>query len=373
MDALRSDVLGVTRKSLKTRILDIVDDVQDDMPEYTIDLRFSNFKTIGYGGAHGLPTSKLSRKTVFDKGFHEKIRIQIGFRGVPNDVPDAMVAKSVFVTYHELYHVEQALAASKSDEWLDKLMSLQRLAVHNNRYLYDKNHGRLVSERDANLRACESTIAYMREEFPNVDEKALDEIIVQGIQLFRERGRLVVVHNPDTATPEKMVETFEKHLAGWSEKPPSIPLNYDKSDDELSRLFRSGVSGWRGIEYDIRHTDNGYDAYLKLAAIQCFLHPYMRAHYPNTYDIDMTPEHIFEGGFPETREDALKHVGRFYLEPYEMVERTPIVRDIVPRRGTILDRSDFVCKSGSSRNTSDLDSAVSDILARDVDDDFTLE
>ena len=56
-----------------------------------------------------------------------------------------------------------------------------------------------------------------------------------------------------------------------------------------------------------------------------------------------------------------------------MVERTPIVRDIVPRRGTILDRSDFVCKSGSSRNTSDLDSAVSDILARDVDDDFTLE
>ena len=65
MDALRSDVLGVTRKSLKTRILDIVDDVQDDMPEYTIDLRFSNFKTISYGGAHGLPTSKLSRKTVF--------------------------------------------------------------------------------------------------------------------------------------------------------------------------------------------------------------------------------------------------------------------------------------------------------------------
>jgi len=373
MDAVGSHLLGVTRSDIKARIADIVDDAQDGMPEYMVDLRFSNLKVIGYGGARGLPTSKLSRKTVFDKGFHEKIRIQIGLRDVPNDVPDAMVAKLIFVTYHELRHMEQARALSRSNGRLDKLMSLQRLAVHNNRYFYKKNHGRLVSERDASLSACESTIAYMREEFPNVDEKALDEIIVQGIQLFRERGRLVVVHNPDTSTPEKMVETFEKHLAGWSEKPPSIPLNYDKSDDELSRLFRSGVSGWRGIEYDIRHTDNGYDAYLKLAAIQCFLHPYMRAHYPNTYDIDMTPEHIFEGGFPETREDALKHVGRFYLEPYEMVERTPIVRDIVPRRGIILDRSDFIGKSGSSRNTSDLDNAVSDILARDADDDFTLE
>lgn len=106
MDAVGSHLLGVTRSDIKARIADIVDDAQDGMPEYMVDLRFSNLKVIGYGGAHGLPTPKLSRKTVFDKGFHEKIRIQIGFRGVPNDVPDAMVAKSVFVTYHELYHVE---------------------------------------------------------------------------------------------------------------------------------------------------------------------------------------------------------------------------------------------------------------------------
>lgn len=87
------------------------------------------------------------------------------------------------------------------------------------------------------------------------------------------------------------------------------------------------------------------------------------------------PEHVFESGLPESRDAALKHVGLFYLEPYEFVDRFfPVVRDVLPQSKTVLDRDG---PSGeieypepqaisSSRDTSDLDRAVESITRRNA-------
>lgn len=380
MNALDTRELHITSDVAIRTVRNLVSDFQKNVPEYKIRLRFSRFRSVGEGTAYHLPTAKLSEKTVFDEGFHERIPIVIGLGGMPADVPDAMFVRLLFTTQHELRHVEQALVYSNSNTPLDQLMSLQRLAVHNNHYLYDKNHVRLMSERDANLSACESTIKYMREEFPDIDKATLDEIIVQGIQLCRDHGQFVVVNNPDMATPEKMVATWERMMADWSTASVEIPFDYDKCDDELARLFKSKNTGWRGIEYEIRHVKSGYDSYLKLATIQCFLHPYMREHYPNTYGIDMTPKHVFEHGLPESQDMALRHLSVFHLEPYEIFGRIPVVRNVLPRPKAVLGQES---PSGRieypesrvplARDTSDLDRAVQDITpqAPAPDDEYT--
>lgn len=105
----------------------------------------------------------------------------------------------------------------------------------------------------------------------------------------------------------------------------------------------------------------------------------MRAHYPNTYSIDMTPEHVFEHGLPESQDVALRHLSVFHLEPYEIFGRIPVVRNVLPRPKAVLGQES---PSGRIeypescvppvRDTSDLDRAVQDITpqAPGPDDEY---
>lgn len=389
MDALCSHVLGVTQEDAKVRIRRIVSNFQVTMPAYTVSLRFTNASfvrgllrlpepnLVGSGRTRGLPTKRPSKRTAFDDGFCEKIPVEIGMGLVPDNgyIPDAMFAKLIAVTYHELSHVDQAFWSSRFDSYPDQLMSLQRLAVRNNRSFYKANHSRLLSEVDADLTACENMTDYMRREFPSVEHSDLDSIIVQGFLLSNDNKRLTRYDDLPITTPEQLQQRLREFAVESVNIMPKFPDDYHKSDDELACLFKSKSGVWAGIRDEVECALSARDAYLKLASIQCFLHPYMRAHYLNVRDIDMLPEHVFESGLPESRDAALKHVAPFYLEPYEFVDRFfPVVRDVLFNPKTVLDRDGPPDEIeypepqaiSSSRDTSDLDQAVESITRRDA-------